>query len=171
VKIGLTTGRLSKTGRANLGTGNWRTLTVLYGQQVPAEELRWREWLIHAHLRRWHVRGEWFDIRAIAAEVGGWRTFLDLAFSGDLPGCSSWRLGDDDHRLVSMTRLTVGMPRQFAATCSCGATTTGSLGKALESVQVQFAVDHLGLPGTDPVVQALRQRRPFKGSHDDQADP
>lgn len=171
VKIGLTTGPMSKGGRPNLGAGNWRTLCVLHGLQVPPAELRWREWLTHAHLQVWRVRGEWFDVRAVADEVGGWTEFLDLAYTGNLAGCSAWRLGNDEHHLASMARLTVGMPRQFSATCSCRVTVTGPLSKALESVQVQFAIEHLRLAITDPAVRALRKRKAPTGSDDEKADP
>lgn len=167
VKIGLTTGRLTKTGRANMGTGNWRTLEVLGSVHVHPAELRWREWLTHRNLRSRHVHGEWFDVRDLQDQVRGWRRFLDLAYLGDLPGCVPWKLGGDGCRLESMARLTEGMPRQFSATCSCGKTVTGAKGEALETVLVDFAVGHLKMALDDPEVVALKRRKLSGDSSDE----
>ena len=120
VKIGVTTVRESSSGRAGLSSGNWRQLEVLYREPVPVRGLRWREWLIHRHLDRWHVRGEWFRVRHLQRRLGGWPQLLDAAYAGTVPGCTRWILGNREHHLVEMRRLTVGEPRQFVAVCSCG---------------------------------------------------
>jgi hypothetical protein len=159
VKIGITRGRASRTGRANLNAGNWRTLEVLWRHPVPQPELRWKEWMIHRHLQPWHVRGEWFDIRHLLDAPDGWGQFLDQAYDGSVEGCAAWSLDRDGHRLVLMRRITIGMPRQFEAICGCGEVTVGEPSEALETVQVLFATTHLGYPARDPVVRQLRSRR------------
>ena len=164
VKIGFTNRRLTKSGRANLGAGNWRTLGLVASIQVPRAEVKWREWLTHQNLRTirgCHVRGEWFQVRDVQTQFGEWKSFLDRAYRGDLPGCEPWRLGVDECHLASMSRLTTGMPRQFNATCSCGKTVTGEKGKALESVQELFATEHLNLSKSDCRVKDLRKRPPM----------
>ncbi len=164
VKIGFTNRPLTTSGRANLGAGNPRTLEVVDSIPVPRAEVKWREWLTHQHLRTirdCHVRGEWFRVRDVQTQVGGWESFLDRAYDGNLPGCKPWRLGGDECHLTSMSRLTTGMPRQFDATCSCGKTVTGEKGKALESVQELFATEHLNLSKSDCRVKELRKRPPM----------
>jgi hypothetical protein len=163
VKIGIT-GRESKTGRANLSGGNWRVLEVLHREYIAPDELRWHEWLIHQHLRPHHVRGEWYRVRGLLTPRSGWSGLLRRAYAGTLPSCQRWRLGDSRHHLVLMRRLTTAEPRQFDATCSCGHTIVGPEGRGLASVQVQFAVEHLGYDANAPAVKALRtidaHRRP-----------
>jgi hypothetical protein len=121
VKIGLNSRGASRTDRAGLSTGNPRELEVLYRKPMPFEDLRWTEWIIHKHLTpwRWRRRGEWFDVRAVARPYG-WEEFLARSETGDIPGCTPWKLGSDDHHLVRMRRLTKKAPRQFDAVCVCG---------------------------------------------------
>jgi hypothetical protein len=157
VKIGLSAGGASGSGRRGINVGNWRTLYVEHRKALPFEDLRWTEWLVHKHLDRWRRRGEWFDVRSVAAPCG-WDDFLTLAAAGDLPGCTPWRLGGDEHHLVRMRRLTRRAPRQFDAACSCGTVITATPGLTLPKVQVLFALDHLGLAVTDPSVLALTRR-------------
>jgi hypothetical protein len=158
VKIGLNSGGVSRTGRAGLSTGNPRQLDVLYRKPVAFEDLRWTEWIIHKHLTRWQRRGEWFDVRPVARPYG-WEEFLSRSKTGDIPGCTSWQLGSDDHHLVRMRRLTKKEPRQFDAVCVCGVVIKGDPGLGLRSVQERFAVEHLGFGPTDAAVLELTRRQ------------
>jgi hypothetical protein len=158
VKIGLNSGGASRTGRAGLSTGNPRQLEVLHRKFMAFEDLRWTEWIIHKHLTRWRLRGEWFDVRPVA-RLYGWEQFLSRSETGDIPGCTPWRLGSDDHHLVRMRRLTKKEPRQSDAVCVCGVVIKGDPGLGLPSVQERFALEHLRLAPTDAVVVALTRRQ------------
>ena len=157
VKIGLNSGGASRSGRAGLSIGNWRQLDVLHRKPMAFEDLRWTEWIIHKHLTRWRVRGEWFDVRPVARPYG-WEEFLSRSETGDIPGCTPWQLGSDDHHLVRMRRLTKKEPRQFDAVCVCGVVIKGDPGLGLRSVQERFALEHLRLAPTDAAVVELARR-------------
>jgi hypothetical protein len=157
VKIGVTVVRESSTGRAGLSSANWRHLEVLHRETIPRRQLRWTEWIIHRNLDRWHVRGEWFKVRHLAKRLGGWSELLTAATQGTVPGCRSWWLGDDDHWMVEMRRIGQGEPRQFVAICSCGTRIRGAKGRSLSSVQVEFAVRHLGMDRWGVEAAALRR--------------
>ncbi|MGO9891439.1 MAG: hypothetical protein ACLP0L_26545 [Solirubrobacteraceae bacterium] len=162
VKIGLNSGGASRTGRAGLSTGNPRQLEVLHRKFMAFEDLRWTEWIIHKHLTRWRLRGEWFDVRAVKRRYGWeweWEEFLSRSETGDIPGCKPWRLDSDDHHLVRMRRLTKKEPRQFDAVCVCGVVIKGDPGLGLPSVQERFALEHLRLAPTDAAVVALTRRQ------------
>ena len=158
VKIGLTSGGASRTGRSGLSTGNPRQLEVLYRKPMAFEDLRWTEWIIHKHLTPWRLRGEWFDVRPVARPYG-WEEFLSRSETGDIPGCTPWQLGSDDHHLVRMRRLTRNAPRQFDAVCVCGVVIKGDAGLGLPSVQERFALEHLRLAPTDAAVVELTRRQ------------
>jgi hypothetical protein len=174
VKIGLNSGGGSRTGRAGLSIGNWRQLEVLHRKPMAFEDLRWTEWKIHKHLSgRWHVRGEWFRVRPVAErECGagsgadgfdaGWEEFLTRAETGDLPGCTPWRLANGDCHLERMHRLSEE-GRHFDAVCSCGYRLDGGPGLTLPSVQRRFAVEHLHLALTDAAVKDLTGRAGGRG--------
>ena len=154
VKIGLNSRGASRTGRAGLSTGNWRKLEVLHRKPMAFEDLRWTEWIIHKHLTPWRLRGEWFDMRPVARPYG-WEEFLSRSETGDIPGCTPWQLGSDDHHLVRMRRLTKKAPRQFDAVCVCGVVIKRDPGLGLRSVQERFALEHLRLAPTDAAVMEL----------------
>ena len=132
-------------------------LYVLYRKPMAFEDLRWTEWIIHRHLAPWHKRGEWFDVCPVAEPYGWGRVPVPEA-TGDIPGCTSWRLGSEDHHLVRMRRLTRKEPRQFDAVCACGVVITGDPGLGLPSVQRRFALEHLHLAPTDAAVRNLTGR-------------
>ena len=157
VKIGVTIRGTPSTVAKGLQRGNPRRLEVLHDEIVPYRDLRWREWRIHMHLLPWHVRGEWFDVGSKARKYPSWKKFLHAAFVASLPGSQRWRLGTRPHHLASMHRITMGEPRRFDAVCNCGHVEVGPLGKGLQSVQVQFATEHLCLSPRDPIVKALRR--------------
>jgi hypothetical protein len=158
VKIGLTTGGASRSGRGGINVGNWRELCVEHRWFMAFEDLRWTEWLIHEHLTRWRRRGEWFDVRPVARPYG-WAEFLSRSATGDIPGCTPWQLGSDDHHLVRMRRLTKKPPRQFDAACACGVVVVGDPGMVMTRVQARFALEHLGLAPTDAAVMELTRRQ------------
>ena len=159
VKIGLNSRGASRTGRAGLSTGNPRELEVLHRKPMAFEDLRWTEWIIHKHLTRWRMRGEWFEVRPVKRRYGWeWEEFLSRSKTGDIPGCTLWRLGGDDHHLVRMRRLTKKAPRQFDAVCVCGVVIKGDPGLGLPSVQERFALEHLRLAPTDAAVVELTRR-------------
>ena len=158
VKIGLNSGGVSRTGRAGLSTGNPRQLDVLHRRPMAFEDLRWTEWIIHKHLTPWRLRGEWFDVRPVARPYG-WEEFLSRSETGDIPGCTPWRLGSEDHHLVRMRRLTKKEPRQFDAVCVCGVVVVGDPGLGLPKVQQRFALEHLHLAPTDAAVVELTRRQ------------
>ena len=158
VKIGISKSSTSRTGRGGINVGNWRELEVVHRKPMAFEDLRWREWIIHKHLTPWRVRGEWFDVRPVARPYG-WSEFLSRSAKGDIPGCKPWQLGRDDHHLESMRRLTKKPPRHFVAACACGEVVEGDPGMVLPSVQVKFALEHLGLAPTDPEVMELTRRQ------------
>lgn len=157
VKIGLTAGHISRSGRPNLQAGNWRQLVVLHREPIAYEDLRWTEWLIHQNLRPRRVLGEWFKIRDLVPARGGWASLLERAQLGRIRGCARWSLERNGHRLERVTRLTVGEPRQFAAHCSCGHVLVGDLKRSMSTVLAQLAVEHLGYGRRDPVVIELRR--------------
>ena len=119
VKIGISKSGASRTGRGGINVGNWRALYLEHSQPMAFEDLRWTEWIIHKHLTPWRVRGEWFKVRPVARPYG-WSEFLSRSAKGDIPGCTPWRLGSDDHHLVRVRRLTKKPPRRFDAACACG---------------------------------------------------
>jgi hypothetical protein len=75
--------------------------------------------------------------------------------TGDIPGCTPWQLGSDNHHLVRMRRHTKKDPRQFDAVCVCGVVMEGDPGLGLRSVQEQFAPEHPRLAPTDAAVVEL----------------
>jgi hypothetical protein len=85
--------------------------------------------------------------------------FLSRSETGDIPGCTPWQLGSDDHHLVRMRRRTKKEPRQFDAVCVCGVVIKGDPGLGLRSVQERFALEHLRLAPTDAVVVELTRRQ------------
>jgi hypothetical protein len=93
------------------------------------EDLRWMEWIIHKRLSRWHGRGERFAVRPVA-EPCGWEEFLSRSQTGDMAGCTPWRLGTYDHHLVRMRRL-AEKGRHFDAECACGFVLHGGPGLTL----------------------------------------
>jgi hypothetical protein len=134
------------------------------------KDLRWTEWIIHTHLTacKWHVRGEWFKVRPFAeGECGaskgadgfdaGWEEFLTRAETGDLPGCTPWRLANGDCHLERMHRLSE-KGRHFDAECACGEVLDGGPGLTLPSVQRRFALEHLHLTLTNAAVKELTGR-------------
>jgi hypothetical protein len=167
VKIGLTAGPYSSTGRGGMSEGNWRTLVVLHREPVPYEELRWREWLIHQHLRPWHRKGEWFDARKLMKPYTGWGDFLAAAFAGTVAGSSRLQLGDDEHHPVCLRRLTRDkLSIQFDATCSCGVVTVGLPRQGFITVLRKYGSEHLGYARSDPRLKALRGLNPRRSVRD-----
>jgi hypothetical protein len=154
VKIGLNSGGMSRSGRGGLNVGNWRTLYVEYRWFMAFEDLRWTEWIIHKHLTWKRRHGEWYDVRTVKG-TDEWPEFLSKAAAGDIPDCTPWRLGSDDHHVVRMRRLTRKPPRQFDAECACGVVVVGDPGMVLPRVQVRFALEHLGLARDDAEVVDL----------------
>lgn len=156
VKIGMHAGQ--QKNRSGLSAGNWRQLQTICRQDIPHSELRWREWLIHRRLQAHHVRGEWFDVRNLVVD-GDWHGFLDDVFYGRLETLHRWRLGSDGHHLAQIVRIGGASDRrQFDAICSCGVLIEGLPGQALVTVQVRFAVEHLGLLTSDPEIRELRRQ-------------
>jgi hypothetical protein len=86
-----------------------------------------------------------------------WEELLSRSKTGDIPGCTPWQLGSDDHHLVRMRRLTKKAARQFNAVCVCGVVIKGDPG--LPSVQERFALDHLRLAATDAAIVELTRRQ------------
>src|SRR3954451_22075539 len=97
------------------------------------------EFLVHRALSPWWTTGEWFDVRHVADQLGGWEQLVEVAIAGDVPGGERFELAsvDGDHPLVGRKRV----GRTFELSCSCGHTHLhdGRLPKAIE----QFAVTHL----------------------------
>lgn len=156
VKIGLSAGSGSTSGRAGLGTGNWREVEVLCRRRLDLAALRWSEWIIHRRLRPHHERGEWFWVRHLVVD-DDWCGFLDGVLTNSIDGLEDWKLSADNGcELGHMTALSPGR-RHFAAHCSCGAAPVeGQLGEALPTVQARFAIEHLGLSPSDPQVTSLK---------------
>lgn len=148
VKIGMTYVAGSKAGRAGLSEGNWRTLYAEHTAVVPWPELRWFEWRVHQALMPWHKRGEWFDVRHLKDEFGGWDGLLAAAIEGRVSGAGSCVVEAGDHRLLVMSRHWPARPIQFTARCSCGEEIVGAAGQAFITVVRQFENAHLGVPST-----------------------
>jgi hypothetical protein len=154
VKIGITRGRLSLTGRGGLNAGNWRVLTTLGHKPIAPAETRWTEWLIHQRLRPFHRRGEWFDVRDLVVE-DDWARFLDEAISGSLRGLFDVPLGVAGHRLRSVSDVSIGPGRHFEAICECGERIDGTPGRALPTVVRSFVSGHGGISPDDPRLPQL----------------
>ncbi len=90
VKIGLNAGSDSASGRAGLGTGNWRELEVLCRRRFELRALRWSEWLVHRRLRPYQKRGEWFAVRHLVFD-NDWCGFFDGVLDGSIEGLDDWR--------------------------------------------------------------------------------
>ncbi len=165
VKIGVTT----KPPRQRLAAyqgANWREMEYLLCRPVPIERMLVDEFLVHRALSPWWRTGEWFDVRNLAEQLGGWEQLVEAAIAGDVPGGERFELAsaDGDHRLVGMKRVA---PHTFEMSCSCGHTYVhdGRLPKAIE----QFALTHLGIswqrPFYEPRRVALRAERNTRNRH------
>ncbi len=120
VKIGMSYTTTAKGGRAGLSTGNWRELVVEHVHEMPAESVRWWEFVIHEHLAPWRIRGEWFDVRPLLADGLTWSELLDAAMRQQIPEGCSVELGAGGHRLEVIKVLRWRPPREAVAHCSCG---------------------------------------------------
>ena len=143
VKIGVHYGKRSQLGRSGLTTGNWRKLNVLYHHSLPAEVVRWHEFVIHEHLRPWHKRGEWFDVRPLLSAFSGWDALLDCAYRREVAGGAEVDLGTPNHRLqvIRMTRWRP--PREIVAEYSCGYSLQAEK-TTLPTVYKRFLAAHCG---------------------------
>lgn len=166
VKIGVTTKTGSKAGRAGLSGGNWRQLELLSRWDLPDEIARWTEFVIHRNLRAHHRRGEWFDVRHLAEQLGGWQAFLEAAAAGRIAGAEPWRLARGRHAVSSVRRLSI-RPRHFEVQCECGATVDGGERRSLDTVLTAFAVDHLGLDARSDLVRDIKGWRMARPSRRD----
>jgi hypothetical protein len=159
VKIGVTVKPLRQRLAAYQGA-NWREVEYLLCREVPIETMLVDEFHVHHTLFPWWVTGEWYRVRPLADQLGGWDQLADAAIAGEVPGGDRFELvsADGHHRMASMTRVA---PRTFEVSCSCGHSTlhVGRLPKAIE----QFAVSHLGIswqrPFHEPRRVALRDNR------------
>ncbi|HKY16639.1 MAG TPA: GIY-YIG nuclease family protein [Microthrixaceae bacterium] len=154
VKIGVT----AKPRRRRLAayqTANWREVEYLLCRRVPIERMLVDEFLVHRTLSPWWKKGEWFDVRDVADQIGGWEQLVEAAIAGEVPGGERFDLvsADGDHRLVGMKRVA----RTFEISCSCGHTDLhdGRLPKAVE----QFAATHLGISWQRPFFEPRRVAR------------
>lgn len=153
VKIGMTFGAGGKVGRGGLSGGNWRQLVPLGQIAVDNTTVRWREWLTHHRLRNVHVRGEWFDARALAGD--DWHRFLDGVWHGTTDGLHEVPLGIANHKIVTVRQPTPPQ-RHFWIECSCGDLIDGQPDTALPSALVAYALQHLDLQRDNPIVGELR---------------
>lgn len=159
VKIGVTV-KPPRQRLAAIQGANWREMAYLLRRPVPIERLMVDEFLIHRSLTPWWKTGEWFDVRRLAVQLGGWEQLLDAAIAGEVPGGERFELVSSDgaHRLTDMTRVAL---RTFLLSCSCGHAQQheGRLPKAIEL----FASNHLGIawqrPFYDPRRAAQRAER------------
>jgi hypothetical protein len=156
VKVGLHYGKAMKSGRAGLSTGNWRTLVVLHHHPLPAETARWTEYLIHRHLHRWHIRGEWFDLRPLLAQIGDWATLLDRAAMQGIPGGTRFTLGTPEHSLDRVRMLRWQPPKELIAECSCGSS-VHAIGTTLPGIVRRFRDEHAEPPPRSLVDLELRR--------------
>lgn len=141
VKIGLHYGKPSTIGRSGLSSGNWRRLQVLHHHQVPADTLRWTEYIIHQHLRPFRKRGEWFDVRQLAGHPADWQRFLDDAFAQRIPGGERVVFGTPTHRLKVIRLIRWSPPKELVAECSCGCRLTAT-GTTLPALLREFEKAH-----------------------------
>lgn len=141
VKIGVHYGKPSSIGRSGLGSGNWRQLCVLHHHQLPEDTVRWHEFLIHAHLQPWLIRGEWFDVRGLLSEPNGWPDLLERAYRSLIPGGATVDRGTPEHHLETIRMMRWRPPREIAAECSCGHVMHASR-TTLPAVYKRFLRDH-----------------------------
>ena len=154
MKIGVT----AKPPRRRLAayqSANWREVEYLLRRPVPIERMLVDEFLVHRTLSPWWTKGEWFDVRDIADQLGGWEQLVEAAIAGNVPEGEPFELvsADGYHRLADMTRVA----RTFEISCSCGQTYLhdGRLPTAIE----QFAVAHLGISWQRPFYEPRRVAR------------
>src|SRR5687767_13781051 len=117
VKIGVT----AKPPRQRLAafqSANWREMEYLLRRRVPIERMLVDEFLVHRTLAPWWITGEWFDVRPLAKQLGGWAQLVEAAIAGKVPGGEPFELAsaDRDHHLAGMKRVA---PRTFEIACSC----------------------------------------------------
>lgn len=143
VKIGMTEGALSSTGRAGLSGGNARDLVLLDALEVPLAELRWTEWRVHRALEPWHRRGEWYAVRPLLDDWVAWKRLLRAAKAGRVEGGSEVEVGTRGHRLKVIERVGATRPLKFRARCSCGSVLRGTEGQAFLTVLRLFC-SHAG---------------------------
>lgn len=141
VKIGMHYGPPSKSGRSGLSVGNWRTLEVLHHWELGEADVRWTEFLIHAHLQSRHVRGEWYRVRDLAEDLGGWAALLLRAYRQEVSGCEPVSFGSPGHRLARVRVMSWRPPREFIAGCECGFELTASK-TTLPAVVRRFQTEH-----------------------------
>ena len=142
VKIGIHAGSPCPTGRPGLNAGNPRTLRALGHLPVALEDMRWTEWQIHRRLRRHHVRGEWFDVRALN-ELDDWPAFLEWVLEGIGSSLHPFDLGRGDHILTRVRQVT-DTRRHFIASCSSCGEIDGGPKRSLPTVLRDF-VRHAGV--------------------------
>jgi hypothetical protein len=147
VKIGVTVGPPRQRLAAYQGS-NWREVEYLHRRPVSIERMLVEEFLVHRVLDPWWRTGEWYEVRPVAEQLGGWKQLLDAAVANDVPGGDRFELtsADGEHCLAGMKRI----ERTFEMSCSCGHTYlhAGRLPKAVE----QFAINHLGIGWQRPRV-------------------
>ena len=122
VKIGIHYGSPTAFGRAGLGSGNWRQLRVVYHHPLPAETVRWHEFVIHQHLAPFRVRPdrEWFRVRPLLAAPLAWGDLVDRAFQCAVPHGHPVDRGTPEHQLRVVRMVRWRPPREIVAECSCG---------------------------------------------------
>jgi len=141
VKIGLNYGKPMRSGRNGLQSGNWRELSVLYRHYLPADALRWTEFVIHEHLQPWCKGGEWFDARRLLSARDAWGDLLDRSFRGEVPGGALVDRGTPGHQLLGIRMARWSPPKEVVAECGCGHKSYG-LATTLPKVYRDFLKDH-----------------------------
>jgi hypothetical protein len=128
-------------------------MEYLLCRPVPIERMLVDEFLVHRVLSPWWRTGEWYDVRHVAALLGGWEQLVDAAIARDVPGGERFELtsADGDHCLAGMKRVARST---FEMSCSCRHTYLhqGRRPKAVE----QFAVNHLEIEWQRPSYEARR---------------
>ena len=138
VKIGVT----AKPPRQRLAAyqgANWREMEYLLRRPVPIERMLVDEFLVHRALSPWWRKGEWYNVRHLAEQLGGWEQLVEAAIAGEVPGGKRFELASADGAIVLPDEAWLG--GTFEISCSCGHTYLheGRLPKAIE----QFAATHL----------------------------
>jgi len=135
---------------------NWREVKYLHRVEMPLADVVGVEFTVHQHLAPWWTRGEWFRVREVSRELGGWPKFIDAAIRQAVPGGQKFELvsADGDERLDSILRLGKS---HFLISCTCGhkLERRGTLPMAVE----RFATDHLKIEWARPAALRRRARR------------
>jgi hypothetical protein len=171
VKIGVTTKPHLERLAAYQGA-NWREMEYLLCRSVSIERMLVDEFLVHQALRPMWKKGEWYDVRDVAKQLGGWERLVDAAIAGEVPGGKRFELASVDgaHHLDLAAMKRVAHQRgsrasartsTFEISCSCGDKYLheGRLPKAIE----QFAHTHLDItwvrPHYEPERVTQREKR------------